>query len=78
MLRAVATALPGYVHEPGGVPVGRMMRVMARFRSMNTAEPFEPIFSYTYTHVARIADFIARERPVAPVAPVEHETEVPR
>ena len=66
VLRAVATALPGYVHEPGGVPVGRMMRVMARFRSMNTAEPFEPIFNYTYTHVARIADFIAREHPVAP------------
>jgi MFS family permease len=62
VLRALATAIPGYVHEPGGVPVGRMMRVMARFRSMNTAEPFEPIFSYTYTHVARIADFIARER----------------
>jgi MFS family permease len=72
VLRAVATALPGYVHEPGGVPVGRMMRVMARFRSMNTAEPFEPIFSYAYTHVARIADFIARERPVAPI---EHGSE---
>ena len=64
VLRAVATALPGYVHEPGGVPVGRMMRVMARFRSMNTAEPLEPIFNYAYTHVARIADFIARERTV--------------
>jgi MFS family permease len=62
VLRSIATAIPGYVHEPGGVPVGRMMRVMARFRSMNTAEPFEPIFSYAYTHVARIADFIARER----------------
>ncbi len=72
VLRALATALPGYVHEPGGVPVGRMMRVMARFRSMNTAEPFEPIFSYAYTHIARIADFIARERPLAPI---EHETE---
>ncbi len=63
VLRALATAIPGYVHEPGGVPVGRMMRVMARFRSMNTAEPLEPIFSYAYTHIARIADFIARERP---------------
>jgi MFS family permease len=67
VLRALATALPGYVHEPGGVPVGRMMRVMARFRSMNTEEPFEPIFSYTYTHIARIADFIAREHPLAPI-----------
>lgn len=75
VLRALATALPGYVHEPGGVPVGRMMRVMARFRSMNTAEPFEPIFSYTYTHVARIADFIARERPLAPM---EQSTEARR
>ena len=74
VLRAVATALPGYVHEPGGVPVGQMMRVMARFRSMNTAEPFEPIFSYAYTHVARIADFIARERPVAPIK--EHPTKI--
>jgi MFS family permease len=72
VLRAVATALPGYVHEPGGVPVGRMVRVMARFRSMNTMDPLEPIFSYAYTHVARIADFIARERPLAPV---EHGTE---
>lgn len=75
VLRAVATALPGYVHEPGGVPVGRMVRVMARFRSMNTAEPLEPIFSYAYTHVARIADFIARERPLAPI---EQQSEAPR
>jgi len=75
VLRALATALPGYVHEPGGVPVGRMMRVMARFRSMNTAEPLEPIFSYAYTHFARIADFIARERPIAPI---EHTTEAQR
>ena len=75
VLRAVATALPGYVHEPGGVPVGRMMRVMARFRSMNTAEPFEPIFSYAYTHIARIADFIARERPSAPT---EGKTRLPK
>src|SRR5690606_25232397 len=37
VLRALATAISGYVYEPGGVPVGRMMRVMARFRSMNTA-----------------------------------------
>jgi MFS family permease len=75
VLRALATALPGYVHEPGGVPVGRMVRVMARFRSMNMMDPLEPMFTYAYTHVARIADYIARERPLAPV---EHTTEARR
>ncbi|HET7564858.1 MAG TPA: MFS transporter [Gemmatimonadaceae bacterium] len=62
VLRAIATILPGFVREPGGAPVGHMVRVMARFRTMNIDMPFEPIFSYAFTHVARIADFIARER----------------
>jgi hypothetical protein len=44
-----------------------MVRVMARFRSMNTMDPLEPMFTYAYTHIARIADFIARERPLAPI-----------
>jgi MFS family permease len=61
VLRAVATAVPGYVHEPGGVAVGRMVRTMARFRSMSVDEAFSPLFTHVYTHVARLADFIARE-----------------
>jgi hypothetical protein len=52
-----------------------MVRVMARFRSMNMMDPLEPIFTYSYTHVARIADFIAREHPLAPI---EHTTEADR
>jgi MFS family permease len=62
VLRAIATALPGLVREPGGTPVSHMIRVMARFRTMSIDIPFEPIYSYAYTHLARIADFIARER----------------
>jgi MFS family permease len=61
VLRAVATVVPGHVHEAGGVAVGRMVRTMARFRSMNVEEAFSPLFTHVYTHVARVADFIARE-----------------
>lgn len=62
VLRALATPLPARVFEPGGVPVGRMIRVMQRFRTMNVEQPLEPFFNLAYTHLARIADFIARER----------------
>lgn len=60
-LRGVATPLLGGVNEPGGVPMGHMIRVMGRFRSMGAAPGTDLIFDYTYTHLARIADFITRE-----------------
>jgi MFS family permease len=65
VLRAAATVLPGYVHDHGGVAVGRMVRTMARLRSMTVDETFSPLFTHLYTHVARIADFIAREPALA-------------
>jgi MFS family permease len=65
VLRSIATVIPGHVHEAGGVAVGRMVRTMARLRSMTVEETFSPIFTHVYTHVARIADFIAREPALA-------------
>jgi MFS family permease len=65
VLRAAASFVPGHVHEAGGVPVGRMVRTMARFRSMNVEDSFSPLFTQVYTHLARIADFIAREPAMA-------------
>ena len=56
-----ATPLLGGVREPGGVTVGRMIRVMGRFRSMNTEYVGDFLFEHVYTHIARVADFIARE-----------------
>lgn len=64
-LRAIATVVPGYVHEPGGVAVGHMVRTMGRLRAMNVEEAFSPLFTHVYTHVARVADFIAREPALA-------------
>lgn len=61
LLFIVATPLLGGVREPGGVTVGRMIRVMGRFRSMNTEYVGDFLFEHVYTHIARVADFIARE-----------------
>jgi MFS family permease len=61
LLFIAATPLLGGVREPGGVTVGRMVRVMGRFRSMNTEYVGDFLFEHVYTHIARIADFIARE-----------------
>lgn len=67
---AAATVLPGVIYEPSGAPVGHMVRVMGRFRSMDASQPVQLLFEYTYTHVARVADLIAREwAPRAPEAP---------
>ena len=60
-LFAIATPLLGNVFEPGGVTVGRMIRVMGRFRSMSIEYNGDFLFDYVYTHLARIADFVARE-----------------
>lgn len=58
---ALATPLLGTVFEPGGATVGRMLRVMGRFRSMNIEYLGAFLFEHVYTHVARIADFVARD-----------------
>ena len=61
LLFVSSTPLLGGVREPGGVTVGRMIRVMGRFRSMNTEYLGDFLFDHVYTHIARIADFVARE-----------------
>jgi hypothetical protein len=38
-----------------------MIRVMGRFRAMNTEYVPDFLFDHVYTHIARIADFVARE-----------------
>jgi hypothetical protein len=43
-LRTVATFVPGHVHEPGGVAGARMVRTMARVRSMGVQDTFAPLF----------------------------------
>jgi hypothetical protein len=62
LMRTAATPLPGRVDEPGGTLLSHMIQVMGRFRSMGAAPGTEMLFNYTYTHMARIADFITRER----------------
>ena len=61
ILFLLATPLLGAVHEPGGVTVGRMIRVMGRFRAMGVGMPTAIILDHIFTHLARIADFVARE-----------------
>jgi MFS family permease len=61
LLFIAGTPLLGSVSEPGGVTVGHMIRVMGRFRSMNTEFVGDFLFDYVYTHIARVADFVARE-----------------
>jgi MFS family permease len=63
VLFAVATTLPSRVVEPGGTAVGRLIRVMARYRTMDASAPVKLIFEHTYMHLARLADLIAREFP---------------
>ena len=69
ILRAAATFVPGHVHEPGGVAVARMVRTMGRVRSMSVEATFAPLFVHVYGHIARIADFIAREPALAKRTP---------
>ena len=63
ILFAAATFAPGWIMEPGGRPVGHLIRVMARFRTMDTSRPISLVFEYGYTHLARVADMIALEFP---------------
>ena len=62
VLFALATPLLGRVYEPGGVTVGHMIRVMGRFRAMNLEYVGDFLLEHVYTHIARVADFIAREK----------------
>lgn len=62
LVRLAGTQLLGYVHEPGAAPVGHMIRVVARARSMSTTFPVDPLLRYGSLHLARVADLIARER----------------
>jgi MFS family permease len=63
LLFAIATALPGRIHEPGGTAVGHLIRVMGRVRSMDASRPAMLLYDVGYTHLARLADLIAREFP---------------
>jgi MFS family permease len=62
LLFATATPVLAFVHEEGASSVGRMIRVLGRFRSMDSAFPQGMLFENVYTHVARLADLVARER----------------
>jgi len=63
VLFGIATALPQWIREPRGTPVGHLIRVIARFQAMDSSRPVSLLFEYGYTHLARIADLIAREFP---------------
>ena len=65
LLRLASAGQLRGVREPGGASVGRMIRVMGRFRAMTLEFPFEPFLQYVYLPVARVADFVASE-PSAP------------
>jgi hypothetical protein len=62
-LFAVATTIPQWIHEPRGTAVGHLIRVMGRYRAMDASPPAALLFEQGYTHLARIADLIAREFP---------------
>ncbi len=63
LLFAVTTVIPSWIIEPDGRAVGHLIRVMARFRAMDASRPVALLFEHGYTHLARIADLIAREFP---------------
>jgi Na+/melibiose symporter-like transporter len=63
VLFAGTTIIPQWIREPGGTAVGHLIRVMARLRAMDASQPVAPLFEHGYTHLARIADMIAREFP---------------
>jgi MFS family permease len=62
-IRALATPLLGRIREQEGATVGHLVRVMGRYRRMSSPLPLDPVFKSGYTHLARLADYIARERP---------------
>jgi MFS family permease len=60
---AVATMMPSWIMEPGGMAVGHLIRVMGRFRAMDASVPGRLLFEHGYMHLARLADLVAREFP---------------
>jgi len=60
---AAATWLPSVIREPGGVAVGHLIRVMARFYSIEGSGPVASVLQFGYTHLARVADVLARDYP---------------
>lgn len=62
LVRLCGSQLLGYVHERGAAPVAHMIRVVARASSMATTLPVDPLLRYGSLHLARLADFIARDR----------------
>ncbi len=60
-IRLIATPMLARVDEPGGRSVGDMIRVLGRFRSMGSSPAADMVFTYGYTHLARLADMITRE-----------------
>jgi hypothetical protein len=63
VLFAAATVLPSWILEPGGTAVGHLIRTMGRIRAMDASRPAALLFDHGYTHLARVADLIAREFP---------------
>jgi MFS family permease len=63
ILFAVATPIPQWIVEPRGTAVGHLIRVMGRYRAIDASPPAALLFEHGYTHLARIADLIAREFP---------------
>ena len=71
VLRMSIVPLLGKIREEGGAPLGHMIRVIGRFRSMSSSAAPDIIFDYAFTHLARVADFITREKsPPGPHRPV--------
>ncbi len=62
LLFATATPVLGFVHEEGSSTIGRMIRVLGRARAIDGAFPQGLMHDHVYTHVARLADLVARER----------------
>lgn len=62
VLRIAFFPLLGKVREEGGAPLGHMIRVIGRFRAMGSTNASAFVFDYTSTHLARVADFITREK----------------
>ena len=61
LTRLGGSQLLGYFRENGAAPVAHMIRVVARATGMS-APPVDPLLRYGSLHLARLADFIARDR----------------
>jgi MFS family permease len=62
LVRLGGSQFLGHVREPGAAAVGHMIRVVARARGMAATLPVDPLLRTGSLHLARVADFVARER----------------